>query len=123
LGAAPDSTGGLRSTVDFGSVEETFQLPGPANNVTSNLVVFEQNGEPLRSEVRRCIEHFLAGLWRAGALPGAQPRGAYFVRCDRSTMTQADIDAGRLVVEIGVAAVKPAEFTIFRIGQKTADAG
>ena len=49
-------------------------------------------------------------------------RYAYFVRCDRSTMTQNDLDNGRLVCLIGVAVIKPAEFVIFRIGQKTADA-
>jgi phage tail sheath protein FI len=52
---------------------------------------------------------------------GAKPEEAFFVRCDRSTMSQADIDDGRLVVEVGVAPTKPAEFVIFRIGQKTAD--
>lgn len=52
---------------------------------------------------------------------GAKPEEAYFVRCDRTTMTQNDIDNGRLICLIGVAAVRPAEFVIFRIGQWTAD--
>ena len=52
---------------------------------------------------------------------GDKPEKAYFVRCDRSTMNQNDIDNGRLVCLIGVAAIKPAEFVIFRIGQWTAD--
>jgi phage tail sheath protein FI len=56
-----------------------------------------------------------------GALLGDKPDKAYFVRCDRSTMTQNDIDNGRLVCLIGVDAIKPAEFVIFRIGQWTAD--
>jgi len=54
-------------------------------------------------------------------LMGTAPEEAYFVRCDRSTMTQNDIDNGRLICLIGVAPVKPAEFVIFRIGQWTAD--
>jgi len=57
-----------------------------------------------------------------GALLGTKTEEAYFVRCDRSTMTQNDLDNGRLVCLIGVAVIKPAEFVIFRIGQKTADA-
>ena len=57
----------------------------------------------------------------AGGLLGAKPEDAFFVRCDRTTMTQDDIDNGRLVCLIGVAPVRPAEFVIFRIGQWTAD--
>jgi phage tail sheath protein FI len=53
---------------------------------------------------------------------GDSPKQAYFVKCDRSTMTQNDLDNGRLICLIGVAVLKPAEFVIFRIGQKTADA-
>ena len=57
-----------------------------------------------------------------GALLGDKPEQAYFVTCDRSTMTQNDLDNGRLVCLIGVAPLRPAEFVIFRIGQWTADA-
>jgi phage tail sheath protein FI len=57
-----------------------------------------------------------------GMLQGRTKEEAYFVRCDRTTMTQADIDNGRLICLIGVAPVKPAEFVIFRISQKTAEA-
>jgi len=64
---------------------------------------------------------FLNIEWRSGAFAGSTPEQAYFVRCDRSTMTQVDIDIGRLVCEIGVAAMKPEEFVIFRIAQKTGD--
>jgi phage tail sheath protein FI len=59
---------------------------------------------------------------RDGALQGRRAEEAFFVRCDRSTMTQNDLDNGRLVCEIGVAPMRPAEFVIFRIGQKTLDA-
>jgi hypothetical protein len=84
--------------------------------------VFEPNGERLWANVRQTISDFLYGEWRNGALLGATVEEAYFVRCDRSTMTQNDLDNGRLVCLIGVAIIKPAEFVIFRIGQKTADA-
>lgn len=88
----------------------------------THWVVFEPNGERLWANVRETIGSFLYNEWRSGALLGSTPEEAYFVRCDRSTMTQNDLDNGRLICEIGVAALKPAEFVVFRIGQKTVDA-
>jgi uncharacterized protein len=83
--------------------------------------VFEPNGDALWANVRRTIEDFLLNEWMNGALLGDKPEKAYFVRCDRSTMTQNDLDNGRLICLIGVAPLRPAEFVIFRIGQWTAD--
>ncbi len=83
-------------------------------------VVFEPNGELLWDRVRGTVSDFLYDEWLNGALLGRTQTEAFFVRCDRSTMTQNDIDGGRLVCEVGMAVVKPAEFVIFRIGQKTA---
>jgi phage tail sheath protein FI len=85
-------------------------------------VVFEPNNEALWASVRQSIEDFLLATWRTGALMGTKPEQAYFVRCDRTTMTQNDLDNGRLICLIGVAPTYPAEFVIFRIGQWTADA-
>jgi phage tail sheath protein FI len=85
-------------------------------------VVFEPNDEPLWAQVRRSISNFLILVWRSGALMGLTQEEAFFVKCDRTTMTQADIDSGRLICYIGVAPVKPAEFVIFRISQKTVEA-
>ncbi|MFL5494238.1 MAG: phage tail sheath family protein, partial [Gemmatimonadales bacterium] len=84
-------------------------------------VVFENNGERLWTNVRQTVSDFLYNEWVSGALLGSRPEEAFFVRCDRSTMTQNDLDFGRLICLIGVAVLKPAEFVIFRIGQKTAD--
>ena len=84
--------------------------------------VFEPNGERLWANVTTTISDFLYAEWLSGALLGTTPQQAFFVRCDRSTMSQADLDNGRLICLVGVAAIKPAEFVIFRIGQKTADA-
>jgi phage tail sheath protein FI len=84
--------------------------------------VFEPNGERLWANVRQTIADFLYNEWRNGALLGGTVDEAFFVRCDRTTMTQNDLDNGRLICLIGVAIIKPAEFVIFRIGQKTADA-
>ncbi|MEZ4713070.1 MAG: phage tail sheath subtilisin-like domain-containing protein [Caldilineaceae bacterium] len=86
-------------------------------------VVFEPNDEPTWDAVRRNITSFLTSVWRSGALAGTTPEEAFFVACDRTTMTQDDIDNGRLICVIGIAPIKPAEFVIFRISQKTADAG
>jgi uncharacterized protein len=84
--------------------------------------VFEPNNERLWANIRRTVEDFLLVQWRNGALIGETPEKAYFVRCDRTTMTQNDLDNGRLICLIGVAPTKPAEFVIFRIGQWTGDA-
>ena len=83
--------------------------------------VFEPNGERLWANIRTTVSDFLYNEWISGALLGTKPAEAFFVRCDRSTMTQNDLDNGRLICLVGVAALKPAEFVIFRIGQKTAD--
>ena len=83
--------------------------------------VFEPNGEELWTAVRRNIQDFLLNEWRTGALAGDKPEMAFSVRCDKSTMTQSDLDDGKLVCLIGVALLRPAEFVIVRIGQWTAD--
>ena len=72
--------------------------------------MFEPNDEPLWHAVRGSIENFLLGLYQRGALTGRTSEDAYFVRCDRMTMTQDDIGSGRLIVLVGIAPVRPAEF-------------
>ena len=83
--------------------------------------VFENNGPVLWANVRNTIEDFLFNEWKENHLLGTKPEQAYFVRCDLTTMTQNDLDSGRLKCLVGVAPLRPAEFVIFRIGQKTAD--
>lgn len=85
----------------------------------TNWVVFEPNDEALWGRVQRTISNFLDTVWRSGALMGSTSAEAFFVNVDRTTMSQDDIDNGRLICVIGVAPVKPAEFVIFRITQKT----
>ncbi len=84
--------------------------------------VFEPNAPRLWTNIRRTVEDFLQVLWRDGALIGDKPEEAYFVRCDRTTMIQNDLDNGRLICLIGIAPSRPAEYVIFRVGQWTADA-
>ena len=87
----------------------------------TSWVVFEPNDELLWVRVQRTIYNFLEGVWRSGALVGSSPDQAFFVDIGPSTMSQDDIDNGRLICVIGVAPVKPAEFVIFRLTQKTGE--
>ncbi len=80
-------------------------------------VVFEPNDLDLWQRIKRTISAFLLRLWRDGALFGATPEQAFYVKCDAETNPPEVVDAGQVVVEIGIAPVKPAEFVIFRIAQ------
>jgi len=102
------------------NVRRLFIFVEESIKANTNWVVFEPNSEVLWSRVTRTIEMFLATCWRDGALAGTAPSEAFFVECGRTTMTQDDIDNGRLICNIGIAPVKPAEFVIFRITQRTA---
>lgn len=85
--------------------------------------VFEPNAEPLWASVKQSITNFLIGVWRSGGLEGVTQDEAFFVQIGYdTTMTQSDIDNGRMIVVVGVAPVKPAEFVIVRISQKTREA-
>ena len=88
----------------------------------TNWAVFEPNDQALWTRVQRTISVFLNNMWRNGSLAGASADEAFFVNIGRNTMSQDDIDNGRLVCVIGVAPVKPAEFVIFRITQNTGSA-
>jgi phage tail sheath protein FI len=88
----------------------------------TSWTVFEPNDMTLWKSVERNVRAFLTELWRQGALMGETPEAAFFVRCDAETNPQASIDAGRLITEIGIAPVKPAEFIVFRLGMQTSEA-
>jgi phage tail sheath protein FI len=85
-------------------------------------VVFEPNDDGLWARVKDTIRLFLRSQWRGGALLGRTEDEAFFITCDRTTMSQDDILNGRLICEIGIAPVRPAEFVVFRIFQNTAEA-
>ena len=80
-------------------------------------VVFEPNDEPLWAQIRMNVGAFMQGLFRQGAFQGTSPREAYFVKCDRESTTQADIDAGIVNILVGFAPLKPAEFVVVRLQQ------
>ena len=104
------------------NVRRLFIFLEESIKANTNWAVFEPNDEVLWVRVKRTLEVFLTGIWRNGSLAGSSPEEAFFVNIGRDTMSQDDIDNGRLVCVIGVAPVKPAEFVIFRISQKTGDA-
>jgi phage tail sheath protein FI len=80
-------------------------------------VVFEPNDEALWAQIRLNVGAFLNTMFRQGAFQGATPRDAYFVKCDRQTTTQADIDVGVVNIHVGFAPLKPAEFVVIRLQQ------
>ncbi len=80
--------------------------------------VFRPNDHNLWMMIRRNVGDFLRGQWRLGALQGRTPEEAFYVKCDEDTNPKESIREGRLVVEVGLAPVRPAEFVIFRIGHK-----
>ena len=104
------------------NVRRLFIFIEESIKANTNWAVFEPNDEVLWVRVQRTISVFLTNLWRQGSLAGTSTDEAFFVNIGRNTMSQDDIDNGRLICVIGVAPVKPAEFVIFRITQKTNEA-
>jgi phage tail sheath protein FI len=79
--------------------------------------VFEPNTPALWARLTQTVSQFLTQAWKTGALMGNTPEEAFFVKCDRTTMTQDDINNGRIILMVGAAPTKPAEFVIFRVAQ------
>jgi phage tail sheath protein FI len=100
----------------FNFVEESIMLG-------TQWVVFEPNDMALWQRVKRTIVGFLTRIWRDGALFGLTPEEAFYVKCDAENNPPETRDVGQLIVEIGIAPVKPAEFVIFRISQFSGGAG
>src|SRR3984893_15215679 len=105
------------------NVRRLFNFVEKSIDGGTQWVVFEPNDMDLWERVKRNIASFLTRVWADGALFGATPAEAYFVKCDAELNTEDVRDAGQLIVEIGIAPVKPAEFVIFRISQYSSAAG
>lgn len=105
--------------VKYVNVRRTLIYLEATIDKNTQWVVFEPNNRKTWDRVSTSIRAFLETQWRDGALFGDTPDHAFFVRCDESTMTEDDIMNGRLICQIGVAIVRPAEFVIFRIEQLT----
>ncbi len=99
------------------NVRRLFNMVEQSIELGTQWVVFEPNDQRLWKRITRDISAFLLRLWRQGALFGKTPEEAFYVKCDDETNPPEVIDAGQLIVEIGMCPVKPAEFVIFRIGQ------
>jgi phage tail sheath protein FI len=114
---------GARTVADSASewryvnVRRLFTMIESSIGRHTRWVVFEPNDPSLWKSIRRDISAFLGLVWRDGALRGDIPEQAFFVKCDEETNPQEVIDAGQVVIMIGIAPVKPAEFVIFKIGQ------
>ncbi|MFD3581965.1 phage tail sheath subtilisin-like domain-containing protein [Streptomyces sp. NPDC058683] len=91
--------------------------------IGTQWVVFEPNDHNLWARIRRNISAFLVNEWRSGALFGQRPEEAYYVKCDEETNPPESVDVGRVICEIGIAPVKPAEFVIFRLAQFSSGSG
>lgn len=104
------------------NVRRLFNMIEESIVASTRWIVFEPNDRPLWQAIRRDVSAFLMGFWRDGALMGRTPEEAFYVKCDEETNPIESINEGRVVIEIGIAPVKPAEFVIFRISQYQAGA-
>jgi phage tail sheath protein FI len=109
----------LTSNADwmYVNVRRLFIFIEKSLDIGTQWAVFEPNDERLWARLKDSVTLFLTGVWKDGALMGTKPEQAFFVTCDRTTMTDDDILNGRLIMEIGIAPVRPAEFVVIRIGQ------
>jgi uncharacterized protein len=103
----------------FGRDATGWSPPHESQRPPNDGAAFEPNDEALWARVSDTIRLFLRGQWRLGALLGRTEEEAFFITCDRTTMTQDDIFNGRLICEIGIAPLRPAEFVVFRVFQHT----
>lgn len=99
------------------SVRRLFIMIEASMDAGLSWVVFEPNDSTLWAKVRRDVTSFLRVVWRSGALFGATPEEAFYVKCDEEINPPEIRDLGQLIIEVGVSPVKPAEFVIFRISQ------
>ena len=102
------------------NVRRLFAMIEELIAISTRWVIFEPNDRPLWNDLKRDISAFLTVLHSQGALAGDHPDQAFFVKCDRETNPPEIVDLGQVVVVIGIAPVKPAEFLIIRIGQSAA---
>jgi uncharacterized protein len=99
------------------NVRRLFNYVEKSIYIGTQWAVFEPNDQILWAKLRRDVGAFLTRAWMDGALFGATPEQAFFVKCDEENNPSITRDAGQLFVDIGIAPVKPAEFIVFRIGQ------
>jgi phage tail sheath protein FI len=113
---------GVGSEWTYLNVRRLFNMIEESIALSTKWIVFEPNDRTLWKSIRRDVTAFLTRLWRDGALMGRTPEEAFFVKCDEETNPEENIDVGMVVVMIGIAPVKPAEFIVFRISQSASGA-
>ena len=116
-------TASSNSTFRYINVRRLFIYVEESIKANTNWVVFEPNDVTLWTRVNLTVSTFLDNMWRNGMLAGSTPSEGYFVEIGSNTMTKDDIMNGRLICNIGIAPIRPAEFVIFRVSQLTAEAG
>lgn len=116
-------TASSNASFKYVNIRRLFIYVEESIKANTNWVVFEPNDETLWNRVRASISSFLETLWRNGMLAGASAGESFFVDIGPTTMSQDDIQNGRLICNIGIAPVRPAEFVIFRVTQNTAESG
>ena len=99
------------------SVRRLFNYVEKSMDIGLQWVVFEPNDPNLWAQVERTISDFLTLVWRSGALFGSTAEEAFYVKCDSTTMSVQDIEAGRFIAEVGICPVRPAEFVVIRVSQ------
>jgi Bacteriophage tail sheath protein len=99
------------------NVRRLFNMIEESIVESTRWIVFEPNDRSLWNAIRRDVSAFLMGFWRDGALMGRTPEEAFYVKCDEENNPIESINQGRVVIEIGIAPVKPAEFVMFKISQ------
>jgi phage tail sheath protein FI len=109
--------GDANADLKYINVRRTLLFLRQSIDLGTQWVVFEPNNQALWQRITRSVTGFLTEVYRSGALFGDTPAQAFYVKCDKETNPQSSIDAGRVITEIGVAIVRPAEFVIFRISQ------
>lgn len=99
------------------NVRRLFNYVEKSLDLGLQWVVFEPNDQNLWAQAERTISDFLTLVWRSGGLFGSTAEDAFYVKCDISTMSPQDIEAGRFIAEVGICPVRPAEFVVVRVSQ------
>ncbi|HLM76210.1 MAG TPA: phage tail sheath subtilisin-like domain-containing protein, partial [Polyangiaceae bacterium] len=111
--------GDANTEFKYVSVRRLFNYLHGSIDQGTQWAVFEPNDAALWAKITRNVSAFLKGVWESGALFGEKQEDAFYVKCDAETNPPEVRDLGQVITEIGVAITKPAEFVIFRLGQKT----
>ncbi len=121
---SPDSIPRIHDDAAAAPGRQLVSMVEQALMKSTQWVVFEPNNANTWGKVRVEVENYLMLKWRNGAFAGAKPSEAFFVKCGLGeTMTAADIEEGRLIIEVGMSVARPSEFFIFTLAQTMSPKG